>query len=228
VAFFEINCNNYCFIGLFCYICTSNSKTKVMALKDQLTKSDYISLEELARVSRKLRKDKNFKWELYFLFSLSSALRVGDVLSTKWCDVVDKTGNVKPKFIKKEQKTGKTRVISFSNKTSCRIAELYVELGRPNANAYMFAGRSGEPMSRQYINQELKRIKTRYSVIVGNFSTHSFRKSFGRAYWEREDRSSAALVMLMGVFNHTSVDTTRRYLGITDEEIESVYVGLEL
>jgi len=199
-----------------------------MALKDQLTKSDYISLEELARVSRKLRKDKNFKWELYFLFSLSSALRVGDVLSTKWCDVVDKTGNVKPKFIKKEQKTGKTRVISFSNKTSCRIAELYVELGRPNLESYMFTGKTGKAFSKQYINQELKRIRAKYKIDVENFSTHSFRKSYARAIWEINGKSDTALLFLTDELNHSSVMSTAIYLGVKRDVGSEIITYIDL
>ena len=37
-----------------------------------------------------------------------------------------------------------------------------------------------------------------------------------------------ALVMLMYVFNHSSISTTKKYIGIMDEEIESVFNDLNL
>lgn len=199
-----------------------------MAKKGQLTKSDYIPMDEFKRVISLLNEDKRFKFELYFVFSCATALRVCDVMSTNWGDVVSRDGSVKSIFVKKELKTGKIRKISFSRSTSERITRLYSDLGCPDLNSPMFANKWGDkPWTTQYLNAELKRIRDKYDISIANFSTHTFRKTFARNYWESQKRSSGALILLMDVLNHSSIAMTKKYLGITDEEIAEVYSNLD-
>jgi site-specific recombinase XerD len=56
--------------------------------------------------------------------------------------------------------------------------------------------------------------------------THSLRKSFGRRVWENADRSEQGLLMLNEIFNHSSIKTTKIYLGIREKELLSVYENL--
>lgn len=203
-----------------------------MSVKGKLTKSDYVDMDELRRLLRRLRKDKEYMWELYVTFSVATALRVHDVLSIKWSDIIDYDDRNKPyvmnKFITYEHKTNKRRIITLSKNTADRLLELYTLLHKPDINRLMFLNNNTkEAYSKQYLNRKLKSFKKKYRMSVGNFSTHSFRKTFARNYWEKNGKSGAALIILTDVLGHSSMAMTRTYLGITDEETANVYNSLE-
>ena len=73
----------------------------------------------------------------------------------------------------------------------------------------------------------LKEIKVKYKLKVKNFSTHSFRKTFGRqVYNQNSENAELALVKLMELFNHSSIGITKRYLGLRQEELLQTYDSL--
>lgn len=203
-----------------------------MSTLGQKTKADYLAMDEYRRLISELESEKRYMWALYMVFSASSALRVGDVLSTKWRDIIDgnqSNARMKVRFTKLEQKTGKQRSINFSQSISDKILGLYVSLGRPDLDSYLFQSTYADgAVSVQYINKELKRIKEKYDVQIGNFSSHTLRKTFARATWESAGRSAESLIMLMDVLGHSSLSVTKIYLGITEDEIAGVYNRFEL
>jgi len=69
-----------------------------------------------------------------------------------------------------------------------------------------------------------KEIKTKYNLKIDHFSTHTMRKTFGRKVFESAGTDAPlALMRLQTLFNHASLTITKRYLGITDSELESSY-----
>lgn len=59
---------------------------------------------------------------------------------------------------------------------------------------------------------------------IQHFSTHSFRKTFGRKVVEMAgENSEIALIKLAELFNHSSTSITRRYLGLRQQELREVY-----
>lgn len=203
-----------------------------MSSKGKLTKSDYVDMDEIRRLLRRLRTDKEYIWELYVTFSVASALRVHDVLNIKWSDILDYDDRdriyVMNRFITFEHKTGKRRIITLSPSTANRILELYKLLRYPDVDKCLFINkRTKEVYSNQHLNRKLKEFKKKYRMTVENFSTHSFRKTFARNYWEKNGKSGAALIILTDVLGHSSMGMTRTYLGITDEETANVYNSLE-
>ena len=51
---------------------------------------------------------------------------------------------------------------------------------------------------------------------IDNFGMHSFRKTFGYFYYQE----TKDIVKLMQIFNHSSQQVTRRYIGLTQDEID--------
>ncbi len=60
--------------------------------------------------------------------------------------------------------------------------------------------------------------------LHGNFGTHSLRKTWG--YHARMQEVDLALIMYK--LNHASLAYTKRYLGITDDELQAVVRRLNL
>ena len=96
-----------------------------MAKKNQLTKSDYLPMEEYKKLLRLLHKDRQYLWELYARLAFCTALRVSDILSLAWADILHKGS-----LTKIEKKTGKVRKIPFNLSIQTRIEEALLLLNR--------------------------------------------------------------------------------------------------
>jgi integrase len=148
-------------------------------------------------------------------------LRVSDILNLKWYDILGKEQNEI-----QEIKTKKTRIISITEDVQDITLKAYKEMS-PTRD-YIFLGYKDKLLSRQQINRRLKQFRNDYNIPVNNFSTHSLRKAFGRKVWETYGKTYEALILLMDIFNHKYLETTKRYLGITQNEISNAYKSLSL
>ncbi len=109
-------------------------------------------------------------WELYARLAFCTALRVSDILSLAWADILHKGS-----LTKIEKKTGKVRKIPFNLSIQTRIEELYILLKRPNPNELIFKSKfTGVSVSSQYLNRIMKEWKAKYKLDIEKFSTHTF------------------------------------------------------
>lgn len=190
-----------------------------MAKKNQLTKSDYLTMEDYKKLLYLLHKDRQYLWELYARLAFCTALRVSDILPLTWSDILHKGS-----LTKSEKKTGKVRKIPFNLNIQTRIEELYMLLKRPNPNELIFKSKfTGTSISPQYLNRIMKEWKIKYKLNIENFSTHTFRKTFGRYVYDTSENKSEALLLLNRIFNHSSVEITKVYICIRKDEINSIF-----
>ncbi len=116
-------------------------------------------------------------------------------------------------------KDGYLKAESFVNSSGEKIENEY-----RYPNDYIFTSQKGSVYSVQRINVVFKEIRVKYSLKIKNFSTHSCRKSFGRAVYNNAgSNAELALVKLSELFNHSDVRTTRKYLGLRNEELMEAY-----
>ncbi len=169
---------------------------------------------------RNLYNDENYKMSLLIAFGCFWGLRISDLLSLKWENVLQKED-----FIIVEGKTQKKREIKINQQLQKHISDCIEKIKPGRTNDYIFTSQKGGVYSIQRINVILKDIKQRYRLNVQNFSTHSLRKCFGREIFNRSDASNAelALVKLSQLFNHSNTTITRRYLGISRQELLDTY-----
>ena len=200
-----------------------------MANKGMNTTADWLEMGEYRRLLQCLRDDKEYLWETYATLAFCTGCRISDVLTFKWKDVLAENNAVK------EKKTGKTRKITFSESTQRRIADLYGLLGCPDREWQVFRSTQHKkndpyslaPYTRQYVNQVFKEFKRRYGIKIGNFSSHTFRKTFGRYVYDSMGRTEESLTLLNKIFKHSSIVVTKTYIGITDDEVKGVYESIE-
>ena len=190
-----------------------------MSLKYSNTTADFLQWDEAMNLIRKLAKDGNYKMSLLIALGCFTGLRISDILSLRWNQILDTD-----EFTIIEHKTKKKRTIRVNLQLKKHIRDCYEHIQPVGINAPILISQKGTVFSIQRINEVLKEIKKKYRLQIGNFSCHSLRKTFGRqVYNMNSDSSELALVKLMELFNHSSVSITKRYLGLRQEELLNTY-----
>ena len=178
--------------------------------------ADPISKEDVSILIKCLIDDGNLRDALYVKISFSLGLRVSDVLKLKHSDF---DYNV---MLIDEKKTGKARRLPIG----ANLRAIYNKYIRTidATDDYIFVNRYGRPLTSNNFNQKLKDWRFDYlKNSIKNFSTHSFRKGFGRNYYNEMGKTEAAITMLQKTFNHSNSSITLAYIGITKEQINEVY-----
>lgn len=168
-------------------------------------------------------KGKDVRDYLLLMVGISSALRISDILRLKIKDIWD--GKKPTEFIMlKEKKTGKTKRFPITKNLSKAIILFMKEYDLEQDN-YVFQSRKGEnkPITRQQAAFILSQAGE-YVGIKEPISTHSMRKTWG--YWAY--KSGTSLALIMEALNHSSITNTRKYLGITQDDLDNVYMSLNL
>ena len=193
-----------------------------MSLKYSTTTADYLIWSDAMNLIRKLAKDGNYKISLLIALGCFTGLRISDILSLRWKQILNTS-----EFTITEKKTGKQRTIRLNPQLQQHIKECYEHIKPLGINAPILISQKGTIFTVQRINIILKEVKKKYRVRIGNFSCHSLRKTFGRqVYNMNSENSELALVKLMELFNHSSVAITKRYLGLRQEELLNTYDSL--
>ena len=171
----------------------------------------------------------NKRNQLLIIIGLNTALRISDILSLRWEAVYDfKKKQFKSHIILVEQKTEKTSMI-FMNKNILEILAEYKEYmrlqkKRVQGNQYIFrTNGKNVPISRTQAFRIIKEA-AEYNHIPGIISCHSMRKTFGYHAWKQ----GVSPVLLMNIFNHSSYQITKRYLGIEQDDRDTIFEQIVL
>jgi site-specific recombinase XerD len=127
----------------------------------------------------------------------------------------------KETLILNEKKTNKRREITLGESLRKSIQNSYNELGTPSNEELLFK------YTLQHTNLLLKQASQDVKIRNKNVSTHSLRKSGSRYVWENNGHSDEYLIKLSSILNHSSTSITRRYLGISKEEIKDIYQSFD-
>ena len=194
-----------------------------MSLVGQRTKSDFIEWDKLQSLTQKLERDGDYKFTLLITIGMFTGLRISDILLLRYKDLLGKEH-----IEVTEKKTGKVRKILVNEHLRETVSRISSKLDR-DPEQFIFLNRfKTKTISPQYVNWMLKELVKKYGVVKNSngIKSHSLRKSFGRRVWENNDKSEKGMIMLNEIFNHSSIKTTKIYLGIRYKEIHDVYQNL--
>ena len=194
-----------------------------MSQKHSYTTADYLPWDTMLNLTRRLFRDGKYRMSLLISCGSFFGLRISDLLGLTWEQILGES------FTLNEKKTGKHREIKVNAGVREHIKECYNALGIKDIHEKCFLNRYGDVISIQRINVVLKEIKVKYMLKdIQHFSTHSFRKTFGRQVVEMAgDNSEMAVIKLAEIFNHSSTAITRKYLGLRQQELREVYENLQ-
>ncbi len=168
-------------------------------------------------------KNKNIRDYLMFVMGINCNLRIGDLLRLKVSDVWK--GRKCNEYIElSEQKTGKFKKVKINESMERAIKE-YIKEVAPKKEDFLFKSTRGKnkPISRQQAHYILSTAGD-YCGLEEPLAPHSLRKTWGYWAW----KNGISLVLIMEALNHSSISITKRYLGITQEDIDNVYINLNL
>jgi integrase len=181
----------------------------------------------------KMAARNNYRDLAYITLALNTGYRGGDILSMKVSDVLsDCTGkrvNIKRSIGRREQKTGWGSIRELGYTTRWILREFLLTRIPVDPDEPLFPSRqrdkSGDKkaLSLDQINNILdKYAKT--AELDKRVRSHTFRKTFGYfAYKQCNDISK-----VQALLNHTSSDITLRYIGISQDDLNSLTLNLNL
>ena len=195
-----------------------------MSVKNSYTTADYLPWDTTMSLIRKLYNDGDYRFSLLIGCGSFFGLRISDLLTLTWDMLLEQET-----FMLIEHKTGKRRIIKINKGFQKHIRDCYNALGIKDKQQHCFLSNKGSVYSVQRINAHFKEIKAKYGLKIKNFSTHSMRKIFGRKVIEScpPEEVGMQVLRLQTIFNHSSSQITRRYLGFQMEEIAGVYDALD-
>lgn len=162
---------------------------------------------------------------LLFVLGINTALRISDLLALKVDTLVDSNGKVRACVNLREQKTGKVRNFPINDSVKKALA-VYTE-AYPNlaASEFLFFSRQGENMAISRVRAwQILNNAARKAGIHDAIGNHTLRKTYGyHAYQQGAD-----IAILQKTFGHSAPSVTLRYIGITQDDIDQVYIKLNL
>lgn len=185
--------------------------------------------KKIAQIKNLLRRQGRERDLLLFTVGINTALRISDLLTLRIGQFLDEHQHIKPRFWIKERKRGKRHEIAINESIRAALEHYliaYSEIG-DNPNHFLFFNTKtldyAQPIRRGQAWKFIARICQGVG-LRGNFGTHSLRKTWGcHARLQGVD-----LALIMYKLNHNSIAYTKRYLGITDAELQAVVQRLNL
>ena len=180
------------------------------------------SKKQLKQLSDYFLQRKQLRNYVLVVLGVYTALRISDLLHLTWADVYDENAHhFRTHLTLTEHKTGKTKTIAL-NKQAVAALRLYYP---HRQKEYIFASRKGSgPIGRV---QAWRIIKSAADELHanGNISCHSLRKTWGYHAWTSQAISP---VVIMDIYNHSNYETTKRYLGIAQDDLDKAYLSMNL
>lgn len=161
-----------------------------------------------------------------FTLGINSGLRVSDLLKLTVGDVVDAHGKVLDRITLREQKTGKSKSFPISATAAKAITEYLASRPGCGADEPLFVSRKGQGRAHLQRAQAYTIINdaARAVGIKEQIGTHTLRKTFG--YWAYKEGKDITLIQKL--LNHASPSVTLAYVGITQDQLDEVYLSLNL
>jgi integrase len=167
----------------------------------------------------KMKKCLRDRERLMFVIGINSGLRISDILSLKVSDVLDEKGKPKERIVMNEKKTSKRKSFPLNKAIATELKKVKYE----SMDSFLFPSQKGGAISRvqayRLLNAAADRAGLGYEI-----GTHSLRKTFGY----HAIKAGTPVHIVQKLLNHSSERETLRYIGITQEVMDDVYVNMNL
>lgn len=197
------------------------------------------SIDDIYKIANYLVSNKRYRDNMMFIVGINFGLRVSDLRTLRFSNLINSNFTFKDSFAVFEKKTRNTRKRKKNryitlNKAVIDAVTLYLE-NTPNVclSDYMFrsesnrGGQINNPLSAKSIDRILKGIANDLDLNI-KMSTHTLRKTFCYHQMLMSHNDNRKLLLLQKMLGHASPAQTLDYIGITAEEVEEAYRNLNL
>jgi integrase len=170
----------------------------------------------------KLRDERLY---ILWIIGISTALRISDLVEIRTHQIVGESLKFKEHLVLKERKRGKIRQIKLPQEIRPKIKE-YIEKNdlyvAPPSNpndpdiGYLFKTVHNTPLSRKWVWKKFNEARMKVG-IKEPIGTHCMRKTMGYHFYER----THDIALLMRLLEHSTEESTLRYIGKTQSDIDS-------
>ena len=160
------------------------------------------------------------------VLGMNTSLRISDILDLRWKDVYNYRYNkFRKHLIVIEKKTKKKNTIALNKGIIEALELLRRKERRLSPEDYIFVSQKGvnQPITRQCAYRIIKGAGKRLG-FEDTITCHSLRKTFGYQAWKK----GVPPALLMSIYNHSSYEITKRYLGISQDERDQVFMKVIL
>lgn len=196
------------------------------------------SVEDIERISQWFIEHNRYRDNMLWIVGINFGLRVSDLLRLRLCDLIDENYHFKSSFSLLEKKTANTRKVRKNryitiNQAVMEAVILYLQHVPSKMDDYLFRSESNrgsnlnQPLHRNSVERILKEVKEALG-LPQRIATHTMRKTFGYHQMIMGGNDQRRLLLLQKMFGHSSAMQTLTYIGITHEEIDEAYQGLNL
>lgn len=207
---------------------------KVKKLDNSKSDPKYIELEEVQGLintvqyitgnPEQIARDKAIICTLF-----TGGLRISELLGIKLEDYITRGDTTYLKIIGKGKAEDKPESIAIPPQTTTLIND-YLKQRREHKRTckYLFCSLSDNPLTRQTVNKEIKKIANEYDKrnntnIAPRVSTHTFRHSLARYCLVTQ---GLPINQVKDILRHSNIETTAKYLTTSQEEITEIRKGL--
>lgn len=177
---------------------------------------------------------------LLLLIGFNCGLRVSDLVKLQIGHFIDKGGEYRDKVEILEKKTintrqkKDTRTIYINNAIREGI-ELFKEFNPTyTRDTYIFSNHQKqnpdgiEYITRQNVDLIIKQTADKIGIDKTGMSTHTLRKTYAYHTLQTVGNDDRGVKVLQKILGHSNIESTNYYLGITQDEIESVCMRMNI
>lgn len=171
---------------------------------------------------KKILRASNLRDYCMFVLGINSGLRIQDLLDLEVMDVLDGK-KVRDRISIREGKTNKMKDFPIGENAKKAIKE-YLDSRQHTPLEPLFPSRKGKAAISRVQAWKIINDAARSIGITDNIGTHTLRKTFGyHAYQSGQD-----ITLIQKLLNHSSPAVTLRYIGITQDQMDDVYLNINL
>lgn len=223
----------------------AEATVQVPVTMKQQTADPIKSIDDINKVCDFLLENKRYRDYMLFVVGINFGLRVSDLTSLRFRDLINNDLTFKPSFQILEKKTKDTRknqklrYITI-NQSVIDAVNLYIQNAPRDLTLDDFMFRSegpnkkgkgyetgNAPLNKTSVNRILQKIAKDCGLKI-KMSTHTLRKTFGYHQMAMDNNDPRKLMLLSKMFGHSTTAYTLMYIGLTKEEMDEAYLNLNL
>ena len=184
-----------------------------------MNKVDVIKNKEDIRKIKEFLRLSNFRNYLMFIVGINTGLRITQILSLKFSDVVDERNNIVHKILF-------NNISYYFNNSVQECFQQYIKNNKEflSNKGFIFKSKKGDnPIERSQAYRILNDASKSVGINI-RVGTHTLRKTFGYHFYMQNND----LKYLQKLFNHSSISITADYIGINYEKIKLNYNSFNL